>query len=169
MRKTRDQRLTQPRKWQTGLGLAVVFILFATVAVISFRVPASAQEDTRAVGTVSIESTQPGELDVSWDPPTDTPRDYRIRWARDGEDFLTWTDTRGNAFPTEPSYTITDLDQGVRYKVEVRARYDGSAGPWTEGRSCCRCCSYSHGYRHTYASTCGAAFSHRNCHTYTST
>ena len=132
MRKTRDQRLTQPRKWQTGLGLAVVFILFATVAVISFRVPASAQEDTRAVGTVSIESTQPGELDVSWDPPTDTPRDYRIRWARDGEDFLAWTDTRGNAFPTEPSYTITDLDQGVLYKVEVRARYDGSSGPWAE-------------------------------------
>ena len=66
----------------------------------------NAQEDARVIGSVRIESTQPGELVVSWDPPASTPGDYRLSWARVGENFLTWTDSRGNAFPTSPSYTI---------------------------------------------------------------
>ena len=90
------------------------------------------QEDAKAIGAVHLESNQPGELKVSWDAPTDTPRDYRVSWARVNEDFLTWTDSSGNAFPTSPSYTITGLDQGVRYKVIVRARYDGPPGAWSD-------------------------------------
>ena len=69
---------------------------------------------------------------MSWDAPTETPRDYRISWARVGDNFLTWTDTSSNAFPTSPSYTITGLDQGVRYKVRVRARFDGPPGSWSD-------------------------------------
>ena len=131
MRKSRNQRLTQASRWQTGLGLLVGLIIFATVSVISFRLPAIAQEDTRAVGTVSIESTQPGELAVSWDAPTETPRDYRISWARADQDYPSREDSSANAFPTDTSYTITGLDEGVRYKVRVRARYDGSSGPFS--------------------------------------
>ena len=131
MRKSRNQRLTQASRWQTGLGLFVGLIIFATVSVISFRLPAIAQEDTRAVGTVSIESTQPGELAVSWDAPTETPRDYRISWARADQDYPSREDSSANAFPTDTSYTITGLDEGVRYKVRVRARYDGSSGPFS--------------------------------------
>ena len=86
----------------------------------------------RAIGAVRLVSSQPGELEVSWDAPAETPRDYRISWARVGESFLTWTDLSGNAFPTSSSYTITGLEEGVRYKVKVRARYNGSSGPWTE-------------------------------------
>ena len=86
----------------------------------------------RAIGAVRLVSSQPGELEVSWDAPAETPRDYRISWARVGESFLTWTDLSGNAFPTSSSYTITGLDEGVRYKVKVRARFNGSSGPWTE-------------------------------------
>ena len=77
-------------------------------------------------------SNQPGVLEASWDVPSETPRDYRVSWAKVGESFRTWTDLSGNAFPTSPSYTITGLDEGVRYKVKVRARYNGSAGDWTE-------------------------------------
>ena len=86
----------------------------------------------RAIGAVRLVSSQPGELEVSWDAPAETPRDYRISWARVGESFLTWTDLSGNAFPTSSSYTITGLEEGVRYKVKVRARYNGSSGSWTE-------------------------------------
>ena len=86
----------------------------------------------RTIGAVRLVSSQPGELEVSWDAPAETPRDYRISWARVGESFLTWTDLSGNAFPTSASYTITGLEEGVRYKVKVRARFNGSSGPWTE-------------------------------------
>lgn len=44
-----------------------------------------------------------------------------------------WCREPGNAFPTDPSYTITGLDEGVRYKVRLRARYDeGGPGRWSE-------------------------------------
>ena len=63
---------------------------------------------------------------------TDTPRDYRVSWARVGEHFPMWVDSSGNAFPTTCSYTVTGLDPGVRYKVRVRARYDGYSGGFSD-------------------------------------
>ena len=53
-------------------------------------------------------------------------------YARIDEDYKTWTDLSGNAFPTSTSITLTGLDQGVRYKVKVRARYNGSSGDWSQ-------------------------------------
>ena len=93
----------------------------------STPVPRSA----KAASNISLVSNQPGVLQASWTAPATTPDDYRISWARVGERYKTWTDNSGNAFPTSPSYTITGLDEGVRYKVKVRARYDdGDPGPW---------------------------------------
>ena len=92
---------------------------------------ATAATNSRAIGAVSLASNQPGVLEVSWDAPTATPRDYRIIWTRVDEAFPSWRDNYGNAYPTEPTYTITGLDQGVRYKVKVRGRYDGSPGDWS--------------------------------------
>ena len=88
--------------------------------------------NNRAIAAVTLASNQPGELQASWDVPSETPHDYRIIWAKVGESFPSWRDDHGNAYPTSPSYTITGLDEGVRYKVKVRARYNGSAGDWTE-------------------------------------
>ena len=62
----------------------------------------------------------------------DTPRDFRVNWALEGEEFPTWVDLSGNAFPTTPSYTITNLEPGRLYKVRVRARYDGPPGAWSD-------------------------------------
>ena len=132
MKVTGRNEQTKPRSTRTALVLVAVLILFSTVVLNSFRLPANAQEDTRAIVTISVESTQPGELIVSWEPPAETPHDYRISWAKVGEEFLTWTDSTGNAFPTSPPYTITDLDEGVSYKVILRARYGGTSGAWTE-------------------------------------
>ena len=197
MKATGRNEQTKPRSTRTALVLVAVLILFATVVLNSYRLPAYAQEDTRAIVTISIESDQPGELSVSWDPPTDSPHDYRISWARVGEEFLTWTDIRGNAFPTSPSYTITDLDEGVRYKVILRARYGGTSGPWTEPveadvaaasnptatathtpqpvhilHPTCPHAYYRHHTPHTrLTATCPHAYSHRprTRHTYAST
>ena len=87
--------------------------------------------DTRAIASVRLSSTNPGELWVVWDAPGDPARDYRVSWAKVGEAFRTWTDLDYNAFPTTASLTISGLESGSRYKVIVRARYVGAAGPWT--------------------------------------
>ena len=62
----------------------------------------------------------------------DTPRDYRVNWGPVGEEFPTWVDLSGNAFPTTSSYTIAGLTKSESYKVRVRARYDGYSGDWSE-------------------------------------
>ena len=85
-----------------------------------------------AINSLTLTSNQPGVLLVSWDAPTDTPDDYRIVWAKTGEAFPPYTGNVGNAYPTSPPYTITGLDQGVRYKVKLRARYDGRGADWTD-------------------------------------
>ena len=92
----------------------------------------AATVDSRGIAAVRVESNQPGELAVSWNPPMESPRDYRVMWARVGESFPSYRDNDGNAYPTSSSYTITGLDQGVRYKVKVRARYSDNPGDWSD-------------------------------------
>ena len=67
---------------------------------------------------------------VYWDAPTETPVDYQVNWARADESYS--TGAANNAYPTNTSYTINGLEH-VRHKVRVRARYNGSSGPWIEG------------------------------------
>ena len=85
----------------------------------------------RDIGRITLTSAQPGTIQASWEAPSETPADYRISWAKAGEPYLTWTDLSGNAFPTDPSRTIADLEEGETYKVMVRARYGGSSGDWS--------------------------------------
>ena len=73
-----------------------------------------------------------GAFIVTWQPPREAPVDYRINWAREGEDFPTWTDLSANAYPLVNTYTVTGLEIDVCYKFRLRARYGGSAGDWTE-------------------------------------
>ena len=88
--------------------------------------------NSRAVTNVQLRSNHPGELTVSWNAPSESrSRDYRVMYAPIDEDFKTWSDASGNAFPSAASITFTGLDQGVSYKVKVRARYNGSSGDWS--------------------------------------
>ena len=86
----------------------------------------------RDIGRITLNSTAPGTIDASWEAPAEEPVDYRIAWAKTGEPFRTWTDLTGNAFPTIPAHTITDLEEGAEYKITVRARYGGSSGDWSD-------------------------------------
>ena len=63
---------------------------------------------------------------------TDTPRDFRVRWTPAQEKFPNRFNASRNAFPKASPYTISGLVPGQRYKVQMRARYEGYSGYWTE-------------------------------------
>ena len=88
--------------------------------------------DPRDIGVVTLNSTVPGIVTVSWDAPGQTPANYRVSWAKAGEPYLTWTDPAGNAFPTVPFHTITGLEEGGEYRIKVRASYSGTSGDWSD-------------------------------------
>ena len=85
----------------------------------------------RDIGRIILTSAAPGTIEASWVAPGEAPANYRISWAKAGESYLTWTDSSGNAFPTDPAHTITGLEAGEPYKVKVRASYSGTSGDWS--------------------------------------
>ena len=92
-----------------------------------------APSDPRGIGEISLTSTQPGTIEITWDAPGEAPRDYRVAWAEVGESFLGRSNLDGNAYPASPNHTITGLEEGEEYKVKVRARYgDSSPGDWSD-------------------------------------
>ena len=88
--------------------------------------------DPRDIGVVTLNSTVPRIIDVSWDAPDQTPANYRVSWAKAGEPYLTWTNPAGNAFPIVPFHTITGLEEGGEYRIKVRASYSGTSGDWSD-------------------------------------
>ena len=96
------------------------------------------------ITALSVASSADGELTVSWEQPNPPPSDYRVNWAPEGENFLSYQDAneanRGNSYPDgeETSLTLTGLTSGDEYKVIMRARYSTGeyannpwAGPWS--------------------------------------
>ena len=94
------------------------------------------------IGAVTLSSEAPGELTVSWEAPRLAPYGYRVMWARDDLDYLSYWQpdetNRGNLWPTgdATSVTLTGLDEGATYKVQTRARFHDvqgkvSSSPWT--------------------------------------
>ena len=103
-----------------------------------------AQEAQGVVGNLRVESSAPGVLVVSWEAPGLEPTDYRVAWAEASLEFLSYASAneaqRGNEYPSgeATSLTLSDLNPGATYKVQMRARYsDGDyadepwSGPWT--------------------------------------
>ena len=87
---------------------------------------------SRDIIRITLSSAAPGTIHATWDVPSEAPANYRISWAKAGESYLTWTDPTGNAFPTDPSHTITGLRDDEAYKVKVRASYAGTSGDWSD-------------------------------------
>ena len=114
--------------------LAVAAAVLAVAAAVTVPGAATAYQVRGAISGLAATSTTPGTIDVDWTAPTGAaPDDYRVRWARSGESWPSWRDAAGNLYPTTSSQRITDLDEGVTYKIEVRARYRagyGWSGPW---------------------------------------
>ena len=120
--------------------LAVAAVLASVAAAALGFLPVFAQEEG-AVSGLTLTSNTPGTLAMSWDIPDQTPTDYRVNWGKSAEDFPSYAENDGNAYPTTNSHTVTGLDEGIEYKVRVRARYRGDelnegqtqwSTPWSE-------------------------------------
>ena len=117
--------------------LAVLAAVITALALSSFT--AEAQGNSGAIANLQLTSTTAGTLTVSWDAASPTPTDYRIDWAKSGEDYKSWKVDEGHKYP-DPSATtatIADLDHDTEYKIRMRARYyrgehEGKSwgGPW---------------------------------------
>ena len=127
------------------LALTTVMVTVALLMAYGLALPALAQNDESALGSLSLTSDTPGEIEVSWTAPSLAPSDYRMSWTPDGEAYPSYKDAnqadRGNTYPEgdQTSLTLTGLTAGTEYKVHIRARYnDGEhadqpwAGPWRE-------------------------------------
>ena len=119
-------------KGKRGRITASLVALLAVVVLTSAAL-ASAQADRPAAVTGLQASTgADGEIDVSWDAHPQTVKDYRVTWAKTGEDFRKWYVSGYSAFPTDTEHSITGLDDGEDYKVRVRARFDqGKPSHWS--------------------------------------
>ena len=114
-------------------------ILLAVIAAIAVAILAvltvAAQEPRGVINGVNVDADTPGEAAISWNAVSDA-KDYRVMFAKSGEDYRTWTDESGNRFPTTNAVTLTDLTEGASYKFRVRSRFeeeqDGNlSGPWS--------------------------------------
>ena len=131
---------THLETFQSWRRVFLAAILLAAVTVGTFYFSGvQAQEADGAITGLTLTSDTPGTLTVSWDAPSPAPTDYRVNWAKSSEDYPSWTSEAGNLYPEGTSLELTGLEQGIEYKVRVRARYHEGEhadspwnGPWTE-------------------------------------
>ncbi|WP_419920144.1 choice-of-anchor R domain-containing protein [Candidatus Poriferisodalis sp.] len=132
-------RARNSRRLRRVRDLALATLALAAATFVSIPGVAQATQDNGAIADLTLASVSPGTLDVSWEAAATAPTDYRVNWARSDESFPSWTDDSANRYPHTTSLRLTDLDEGVEYKVRVRARfYRGGytsnpwSGPWEE-------------------------------------
>ena len=126
-----------------NIALMAALLAVAT-ALILISTTTQAQASNGAVPNLQLSSASPGALTITWDTPDPAPSDYRVIWAKQDLDFLSYKNSneanRGNEYPggDETSITLTGLTKGQTFKVKSRARYtsggqnNGSwSGPWT--------------------------------------
>ena len=120
------------RKITSIIALSVMVAALLAVVAVTQSGTANAQVVGRAINNLQLSHNDDGDLLISWDAPELAPKDYRVMWAKSSENYKTWTDESGNAFPTKPSHTVSDVERGEEYKIRVRARYNNGSGPWSD-------------------------------------
>ena len=118
--------------------LVMLVAAVMAVAFVGLNYERIAYANDRSIPSIGV-SGGTDSISVVWTAPTDPPYDYRLAWGLNGG-YVSYrasnTSTAGNAYPgaSATSYTISGLDPGS-YNVKLRARYDGSAGPWKSASS----------------------------------
>ena len=135
-----SEHVLHPKAFQSWRWVFLAALLLATVAITTFYFSsAQAQGADGAIAGLTLTSTTAGTLTVSWDAASPTPTDYRIDWAKSGEDYQSWKVDDGHVYTAETATTttITDLSHDTEYKIRMRARYyrgehEGKSwgGPW---------------------------------------
>ena len=99
--------------------------------------PEPTPEPTATPGAISgltLTSSQPGRLWISWDESDPAPTEYRLNWAPVDDPFPSW-DSRdgGNLWLPRTAQDFSGLvDAGVTYKLQMRAIYKtGPNAPWS--------------------------------------
>ena len=129
----------------TTLALAAMVAAVALLITYGPAVPTMAQAEPDAIPSITLDSNQPGQLVITWQPPQQAPTDYRIRWTNTNLNWLSWKDDdeaqRANEYPLAGVTTLTlnDLTPGDTYKIQMRSRYYNAdrtarqkSGPWTD-------------------------------------
>ena len=136
--------MTLHRSSKLALWLLAVALTILATSAMTAPAPVHAQAEPDAIPSITLDSNQPGQLVITWQPPQQAPTDYRIRWTNTNLNWLSWKDDdeaqRANEYPLAGVTTLTlnDLTPGDTYKVQMRSRYynpDRTArqksGPWT--------------------------------------
>ena len=132
--------MVRVRLWTALAALALLLLSVVWLA------PADASgQGSGEMTNLTVSSDAPGDLAISWDPPDPAPSDYRIRWAVEGEGWLSYKKpneaNRGNEYPggEVTSITLTGLTPGVVVEVQARTRYESGgrndkpwSGPWSD-------------------------------------
>ena len=137
-----SEHVLHPKAFQSWRWVFLAALLLATVAITTFYFSsAQAQNADGAIAGLTLTSTTAGTLTVSWDAASPVPTDYRVDWAKSGEDYKSWKVDDGHVYltPDATTTTITDLAHDTEYKIRMRARYyrgehEGKSwgGPWAE-------------------------------------
>ena len=105
--------------------------------------PAPTPEPTSEPGAITgltMTSSQPEHLWVSWDQADPEPTEYRLNWAEVDDPFPSWDSRDGGNLWLSPR-TAQDfsnlVNPGVTYKLRMRAIYKTGpnapwSGPWSE-------------------------------------
>ena len=138
---TRD---TSASRTKLPILIAVLLLILAASLITTSGLPGAVQAESGAIPSLALESSEPGQLVITWEPPDSQPTDYRVRWAPTSADFLSYRDDneaqRGNLYPLSDVNTLTlnTLTPGEEYKVQMRSRYYNadrsvheSSGPWS--------------------------------------
>ena len=92
--------------------------------------PAPAPPPPAPAPVLSAGASASTDITVTWTAPETelVIAGYELRWRREGA--ASWT-TVSDIAGTPTEYTITGLDAGTAYEIQVRARHAGEEGEWS--------------------------------------
>ena len=107
-------------------------MVWTFVAPMSASAQANEAQQAAVTGLSVSTGTNPGELDINWDPHPAGPGGYHVAWAPSHSGFRPSDDADWNSQSATNSLTVTGLAPDRSNQVRVRAKYgDGQRTDWS--------------------------------------